>query len=89
MNREARAELYPWLSGHWSFFMQRLEADKLAHALLIVGPSGVGKTALACTMVARLLCTEDHPLAEWKTTPLPGWLLAERHGVEGQESIDQ
>ena len=33
--------------------------------------------------------TEDHPLAEWKTTPLPGWLLAERHGVEGQESIDQ
>ena len=60
---ETSAELYPWLSGHWSFFMQRLEADKLAHALLIEGPSGVGKTALACTMVARLLCTENHPLA--------------------------
>ncbi len=53
------AEIYPWLSGHWSFFMQRLEADKLAHALMIEGPSGVGKTALAHSMIARLLCRED------------------------------
>jgi len=52
-------ELYPWLSGHWSFFNQRLEADRLAHALMIQGPAGCGKTALAGAMVARLLCTAN------------------------------
>jgi len=52
-------EIYPWLSGHWSFFIRRLETGKLAHALIIEGPSGCGKTALAGAMVARLLCAED------------------------------
>ena len=56
-------EIYPWLSGHWSFFMQRLDSDKLAHALMVEGPEGVGKTALATAMVARLLCREDLPRA--------------------------
>ena len=55
--------IYPWLSGHWSFFIQRLETDKLAHALMIEGPSGVGKTDLARAMIARLLCREDQALA--------------------------
>ena len=52
-------EIYPWLTGHWSFFMQRLEIDRLAHALMIEGPSGSGKMALAGAMVAKLLCAED------------------------------
>ena len=55
--------IYPWLSGHWSFFMRRLETDRLAHALMIEGPSGCGKTALANAMVARLLCREDQAQA--------------------------
>ena len=55
--------IYPWLSGHWSFFMRRLESARLAHALMIEGPSGCGKTALASAMVARLLCREDQPQA--------------------------
>lgn len=62
MNSETSAELYPWLSGHWKFFMQRLESEKLAHAIMIEGPSGVGKTALARTMIARLLCSEHQSL---------------------------
>jgi DNA polymerase-3 subunit delta' len=57
------AEDYPWLSGHWSFFMQRLESDKLAHALMIEGPAGVGKMDLARAMIARLLCRENQPHA--------------------------
>lgn len=57
------AEVYPWLAGHWSFFMQRLEIDRLAHALMIQGPADSGKMTLARAMVARLLCTEDQPRA--------------------------
>jgi DNA polymerase-3 subunit delta' len=53
------SELYPWLGGHWSFFIKRLEQDRLAHALMIEGPAGSGKLALASAMVARLLCTEN------------------------------
>ena len=56
-------DTYPWLSGHWSFFIQRLESDKLAHALMLEGPQGVGKTTLASAMVAKLLCREDLPRA--------------------------
>lgn len=56
-------EIYPWLSGHWSFFMQRLDNDNLAHALLIEGPAGIGKTVLAGAMVARLLCREEQSRA--------------------------
>jgi len=56
-------EIYPWLSGHWSFFNQRLEQDRLAHALMLTGPAGSGKNALAAAMVARLLCKEDQAQA--------------------------
>jgi len=59
--RIAPSGLYPWLNGHWSFFMQRLETDRLAHALMIEGPAGCGKMALANLMVVRLLCREDQP----------------------------
>ncbi len=60
---KAADELYPWLSGHWSFFKQRLDADRLAHALIIQGPAGCGKIALAIEMVARLLCIENQARA--------------------------
>lgn len=56
-------DIYPWLGGHWSFFVQRLESDKLAHALMLEGPQGVGKNTLASAMVAKLLCRENLPHA--------------------------
>ena len=55
--------IYPWLEEHWSFFLQRLEQGRLAHALMIEGPAGCGKNALATAMVAKLLCREDLPEA--------------------------
>jgi len=55
--------IYPWLSEHWSFFLRRLEQNRLAHALMIEGPAGSGKQALADAMVAKLLCSEDEPEA--------------------------
>ena len=62
-SRLSGSVIYPWLSGHWSFFMQRLESDKLAHALMIEGPAGIGKMPLATAMVAKLLCRENEPRA--------------------------
>jgi len=59
----AANDIYPWLSGHWSFFMQRLEQDRLPHALMLVGPAACGKTTLADAMVARLLCVEEQARA--------------------------
>ncbi len=52
-------EPYPWLNRHWSFFQQRFEMGRLAHALLIAGPQDCGKLTLAKAMVVKLLCCED------------------------------
>jgi DNA polymerase-3 subunit delta' len=57
------AEMYPWLEGHWSFFMQRCENDRLAHALMVAGPSGCGKNSFAAAMAAKLLCLEEQATA--------------------------
>jgi DNA polymerase-3 subunit delta' len=57
------AEIYPWLQEHWAFFLQRLEQDRLAHAVMIEGPAACGKLVLARAMVARLLCREDQAQA--------------------------
>jgi DNA polymerase-3 subunit delta' len=54
---------YPWLEEPWSFFSRCLEMDRLPHALLVEGPPGCGKMALAAAMTARLLCLEDQPVA--------------------------
>jgi len=53
------AETYPWLTGHWDFFLQRIQKQRLAHALIVQGPAACGKNILARAMVARLLCTEN------------------------------
>lgn len=63
MTKPTHIENYPWLSGHWSFFIQRLEQGRLPHALLMEGPAGSGKMVLANAMVARLLCREDQAVA--------------------------
>jgi len=53
--------IYPWLAAHWAFFSKRLEHNRLAHALMIEGPAGGGKLALAQAMVAKLLCSAEQP----------------------------
>ena len=57
------AGLYPWHEQQWSFFTRCLGLDRLAHALIIEGPSGCGKQALAESMAAKLLCSGTQPQA--------------------------
>jgi DNA polymerase-3 subunit delta' len=49
----------PWLEAVEEEFMERLSADRVAHAILLAGPAGTGKTALARKFMAGLLCLED------------------------------
>ena len=55
--------LFPWLEPHWKFFLERLRQGRMAHAIMIEGPAGSGKNALAAAMVAKLLCSADLPEA--------------------------
>ena len=46
----------PWLETPWQTLMEAIHQDRVAHALLIRGVSGTGKTHLATTYARRLLC---------------------------------
>lgn len=50
---------YPWLNAPWLTFTNAYHQQKLAHAVLITGITGVGKTALAQHLAEFLLC--KHP----------------------------
>jgi DNA polymerase-3 subunit delta' len=53
---------YPWLEPADAEFSERFNEDRLPHALLLHGPRDTGKTALAVTFIASILCLENqHP----------------------------
>ncbi|MEX0381730.1 DNA polymerase III subunit delta' [Spiribacter sp. 1M153] len=48
----------PWQQRAWERFAASIEANRVPHAVLLGGPAGTGKRALAEAMAARLLCSQ-------------------------------
>ena len=48
--------MFPWLDAAFKQLSNRVAADKLHHALLIQGPSGLGKANFALALAKLLLC---------------------------------
>lgn len=48
--------LYPWQQRAWQYLLQYRNADKLPHAIIVTGPSDIGKTHLAYQWAHSLLC---------------------------------
>lgn len=49
-----------WLVPHWNSLAAALAQGRLHHALLIAGPSGLGKLAFAQALIASALCDRRH-----------------------------
>ena len=50
---------HPWLQSVETEFSERLQAGRLAHALLLAGPAESGKVELAERFLASVLCLEN------------------------------
>ena len=50
---------YPWHQELWDSFNQNIEQGRMAHALMLTGPQGIGKERLALALAQRLLCTAE------------------------------
>lgn len=72
------AMLHPWNTGVWQSLLGSL--DRLPHAILLSGPRGIGKLALARHLSQRLLCEAAAPSAE-SCGACEGcrWFVAETH----------
>jgi DNA polymerase-3 subunit delta' len=51
--------MYPWLEDIEQEFAERLRGGRMAHAVLLSGPAGLGKTQLGKAFLASLLCLEN------------------------------
>jgi DNA polymerase-3 subunit delta' len=53
--------LPPWLAETWRVLAASIADERLHHALLIAGPAGLGKRALANALASAALCKERGP----------------------------
>ena len=49
----------PWHESVWGDLNKTIEQGRMPHALLISGPSGIGKERLATALAQRLLCAAE------------------------------
>ena len=50
--------LYPWLQQQWKQSLSYVEGQRLAHAILISGPSAIGKLEFCMSLMQRMNCTQ-------------------------------
>lgn len=51
--------LYPWQQSLWQFVLQQYQENRLPHALLFLGPVGLGKLEFAQHLAKMLLCEQS------------------------------
>ena len=66
---EARGAEAPWLAAARARIVATRAAGRMPHALLVQGPPGVGKSALADWIVRLLLCADPGAAACGRCTP--------------------
>lgn len=60
--------MLPWLVTTWQQLSALLSRDQLAHALLLTGPDGIGKSSLANHLADAILCTaSSRPCGQCKS----------------------
>jgi DNA polymerase-3 subunit delta' len=52
---------YPWFTSVWEGFARQVDQDRLPHAVLLVGQTGIGILELARAMGQYLLCSAPRP----------------------------
>ena len=50
--------IYPWQAKQWQHFCKLIDANMLPHALLLGGPTGVGKRHFAKLLSASIVCSQ-------------------------------
>lgn len=50
--------IYPWQKLQWQQLLRQREQDRLPHAILLYGDTGIGKAEFARALAAALLCRE-------------------------------
>jgi DNA polymerase-3 subunit delta' len=66
--------IYPWQTEQWQQVLRYLKATRLAHAILLSGPTAIGKLDFCLAFIQRLNCThptiDDHACGECKNCHL-------------------
>ncbi|MDA8786471.1 DNA polymerase III subunit delta' [Porticoccaceae bacterium] len=49
----------PWQESLWQTFISRLDQNRLPHAMMLTGATGIGVERIAAALAQRLLCTAE------------------------------
>ena len=64
MEKSLDSDLYPWLRQHYKNLFQVQQGGRLPHALLFVGPSGIGKHELGRRLALSVLMSHSSGTSE-------------------------